>query len=84
MEKEKTKVLNLTDEEKKVLLDALDHGVDNEGYVIDSEGNRVIDRYSDIPIKLERASILPGSTVIIDTNSFSISEYFEDPEISRE
>jgi hypothetical protein len=84
MEKEETKILNLTNEEKRVLLDALGYDVDEESYIIDSQGNKVIDKYSDIPVKLERASILPGSTVIVDTNTFSLSEYFEDPELSRD
>ena len=38
----------------------------------------VVDRYTKEAVKLENASILPGSTIIIDTNSFSLAEYFEE------
>ena len=78
------KIINLTDEQKTVLLDALGYGVDEDGYVVELEApdgtqnKRVKDRYTNEDVKLENASVLPGSTIIIDTNAFSISEYFEE------
>ena len=84
MKTQNTKIINLTDEQKKVLLDAIGYGTDEEGYVIEfksSDGvqnKRVVDRYTGEAVKLKNASILPGSTIIIDTNSFSLAEYFEE------
>ena len=60
------------------------YGTDEEGYVIEfkaadgSQNKRALDRYTGDPVKLKNASILPGSTIIIDTNSFSLAEYFEE------
>lgn len=79
-----TKIINLTDEQKVVLLDAIGYGTDEEGYVVEFnsadgvQNKRVLDRYTGEPVKLKNASILPGSTIIIDTNSFSLAEYFEE------
>ncbi len=77
MEKE-IKTVNLPISEKIILLKALGYDVDKEGYIIDENKERVSDKYSECEIKIENASILPGSTIIIDTNSYSLSEYFEE------
>jgi len=54
-------------------------GFDSDGeYVLDSEGNKVIDRYIEIPIKVENMVILPGSTIILDDNILSLSCYMEE------
>lgn len=54
-------------------------GYDSDGeFVIDSEGNKVIDRYIEIPIRLDNMIILPGSTIILDDNELSISSYIEE------
>lgn len=54
-------------------------GFDSDGeYVLDLEGNKVLDRYIDIPIKVENMVILPGSTIILDDNILSLSHYMEE------
>ena len=54
-------------------------GFDSDGeYVLDSEGNRVLDKYIDIPVKVENMVILPGSTLILDDNELSILKYMEE------
>lgn len=54
-------------------------GFDSDGeYVLDSEGNKVIDKYIDIPVKVNNMAIFPGSTIIIDDNELSISLYLEE------
>lgn len=54
-------------------------GFDSDGeYVLDLQGNKVIDRYVDIPVKVESMVILPGSTVILDDNILSLSCYMEE------
>jgi hypothetical protein len=54
-------------------------GFDSDGeYVTDLEGNKVVDKYVEIPIKVENMIILPGSTIILDDNILSLSCYMED------
>ena len=54
-------------------------GFDSDGeYVLDLQGNKVIDRYVDIPVKVENMVILPGSTIILDDNILSLSCYMEE------
>lgn len=62
---------------KRAILKELGYDSDGE-YVIDSSGEKVIDKYIDIPVKVERMVILPGSEVILDDNEFSISSYVEE------
>ena len=62
---------------KIALLRELGFNSDGE-YVLDSEGNKVIDRYVNIPVKVENMVILPGSTVILDDNILSLSCYMEE------
>ncbi len=64
-------------ESKIALLKGLNFDSDGE-YVLDSEGNKVLDRYLDIPIKVNNMVILPGSTIILDDNILSISKYMEE------
>ena len=54
-------------------------GYDSDGeYVLDSQGNKVLDKYIDIPVKVDNMVILPGSTVILDDNELSIMKYMEE------
>ena len=54
-------------------------GYDSDGeYVLDSEGNKVLDRYIQIPIKVDNMVILPGSVIILDDNILSLSHYMEE------
>lgn len=54
-------------------------GFESDGvYVLDFEGNKVVDKYIDLPVRVENMAILPGSTVILDDNELSISLYLEE------
>lgn len=54
-------------------------GFDSDGtYVLDGEGNKVVDKYIDMPVKITNMAILPGSTIILDDNELSISLYLEE------
>lgn len=64
-------------ESKELLLKELGYGSDGE-FVLDSEGNKVSDRYLDIPVKIDNMVILPGSEVILDNNELSIAKYIEE------
>ena len=62
---------------KIALLKELGFNSDGE-YVLDSEGNKVNDRYLEFPVKINNMVILPGSEVILDDNELSISKYLEE------
>ena len=64
-------------ESKILLLKELGYGSDGE-FVLDLEGNKILDRYLEIPVKVESMVILPGSEVILDDNELSISKYIEE------
>lgn len=64
-------------ETKIALLNELDYDSDGE-YVLDTSGNKILDRYLDIPVKLENMVVFPGSTIILDDNELSISRYLEE------
>src|SRR3989339_25780 len=46
--------------------------------ILDFKRNKVMDRYVDIPVKVENMVILPGSTIILDDNILSLSCYMEE------
>ena len=68
---------NVSLDSKNRLLKELGYNSDGE-FVLDSEGKRVVDRYAEIPVKLNNMIILPGSTLILDDNEFSIASYMEE------
>lgn len=59
------------------LLQELGYGA-QEGFVVDNEGERVLDPYTGDPIRTDNMLIFPGSTVILDNNPLSIASYFEE------
>lgn len=59
------------------LLKELEYDSDGK-YVLDSQGNKVLDKYIEIPIEIDNMVILPGSTIVLDNNELSISKYIEE------
>ena len=68
---------NISKDSKIKLLKELGHESDGE-FVLDVNGNAMLDRYLDIPIKVDKMIILPGSTIILDDNELSLSKYLEE------
>ncbi len=62
---------------KILLLEELGFGSDGT-YVLNKNGEQVLDKYIGEPIKIESMAILPGSTLILDDNPLSISSYLEE------
>jgi hypothetical protein len=77
-----SEIISLKDfstEDKILLLKEL--GFDSDGeYVLDKNKNRVLDKYLDISIKVENMMILPGSTIILDENEYSMMRYLQEYE----
>ena len=54
-------------------------GYDSDGtFVIEKNGKKHEDRYTNEPIRLDNMVILPGSTVILDNNPLSITSFLEE------
>ncbi len=64
-------------ESKILLLKELGYDSDGE-FVLNSDGNQVLDRYLEIPVTISNMVIFPGSEVILDDNELSISKYIEE------
>ena len=64
-------------EAKILLLRELGYASDGV-FVTNIDGQKVIDRYIEEPVKVENMLIMPGSDVILDSNPISIAGYFED------
>ena len=67
----------VSSESKILLLKELDYDSDGE-FVLDKDGNKVLDRYLEIPVKIDNMVILQGSEIILDDNEFSLSKYLEE------
>ena len=62
---------------KIILLNEL--GYDSDGtFVLNKKGGKCVDRYTNEPIKISNMAIFPGSTIILDNNSLSISSFLEE------
>ena len=68
---------NVSRESKILLLKEL--GYDSDGiFVLDSNGNKSVDKYTNEQIKIDNMIIFPGSTVILDDNPLSVASYIEE------
>ena len=69
--------VELTNEEKKLLLDILDFEINKEGIIFEKgTGKPYICPITEERVHFKNASILPGSTVIINTSALTLAEYF--------
>lgn len=54
-------------------------GLDSDGkFVLDLQGNKVLDRYINIPVEVDNMAIFPGSTIVLDSNELSIASFIEE------
>lgn len=67
--------LSLTNEEKKFLLGSLGYLLDDKNTILDSNGVPHLCPYTNKEVKLDNASILPGSTIVMTTSAFTLAEY---------
>ncbi|MFH0970032.1 MAG: hypothetical protein V1776_01070 [Candidatus Diapherotrites archaeon] len=63
---------------KRELLKELGFGVDGSLFVIDENGQRIIDKYIDKPVNISNMLVLHGSTLILDDNPLSLTAYLEE------
>ena len=67
----------ISSESKILLLKELGYGFDGR-FVLNNSGDKVLDRYLEIPVEIENMAIFPGSTIILDNNELSISKFIEE------
>jgi hypothetical protein len=54
-------------------------GYDSDGlFITDENGNKIVDRYTEEPVRIDNMLILPGSEIILDNNPLSIASYLEE------
>lgn len=74
-------IKNISIEVKIELLKELGFKTDKI-FVLDKDGKKHLDRYTNAPVRLDNMLILddnlPGSTIIIDNNSLSVSSFLEE------
>lgn len=64
---------------RKAILTELGFSVDSKTlHIIDSNGNKVIDKYIEKAVTVDNMLILPGSTIILDDNPLSLTMYLEE------
>jgi hypothetical protein len=76
------KVISIKDmppELKIRLVNELGYGSDGT-YVLDKQGNPLLDKYTGEAVELANMAILPGSTIILDDNPLSILLYLDEYE----
>jgi hypothetical protein len=76
------KSISLSDfsvDDKILLLKELGFNSDGE-FVLNDKKERVFDKYLDISIKINNMLILPGSTIILDDNEYSLMRYMQEYE----
>ena len=72
------KFTHIDNEQKRILLTILGYSVDSEGYLINHRTKKPhICPITNEKVKLEKASILPGSELVINTTPLSIAQYLE-------
>ena len=72
------KFLQISNNKKKILLKALGYEVNEKGFVTDEEGAVVRCKYSHRGVHIKEASILPGSTIVINTTPVTLAAYIEE------
>lgn len=69
--------MELNNREKKLFLDILGFEVDKKGLVVEKESKKpCICPITDEQVYFKNASILPSSTIIINTSALTLAEYF--------
>ena len=67
---------SLSFEDKILLLKEL--GFDSDGLYVLKGGEKVLDKYSVVPVKVDNMLIFPASTLVLDDNELSIAMYLQE------
>ena len=54
-------------------------GYNSDGtFVLDENGEKCLDKYTEEPVRIDNMAILPGSTIILENNPLSLSSFLEE------
>ncbi|MDD5192781.1 MAG: hypothetical protein PHH54_07365 [Candidatus Nanoarchaeia archaeon] len=75
-----TKLISIKDMSNDLKIALLKElGYDSDGiFVLEKDGDKHIDKYINEPVRVDNMFIYPGSVVILDNNSLSISSFLEE------
>ncbi len=62
---------------KVALVEAMGYKVEGTQILL-SNGEKYVDPYCDVPVRIDNMIVVPGSTLILDDNPLSIAAYDED------
>lgn len=74
-----TELISIRDMPNEVKVNLLKKlGYKSDGiFVLKKNGEKFLDKYTEEPVRLDNMFIYPGSTIILDNNSLSISSFLE-------
>lgn len=75
-----TKLVSIEDmpnDFKIILLQELGYNSDGT-FVLDENGEKCLDKYTEEPVRIDNMAILPGSTIILENNPLSLSSFLEE------
>lgn len=75
-----TELISIKDMPKELKITLLKElGYNSDGiFVLNEKGEKCLDRYINEPIRIDNLAIFPGSAIILDNNSLSISSFLEE------
>lgn len=62
---------------KVALVEAMGYKVEGDQILLPT-GEKYLDPYTDVPVKLGNMLVVPGSTIVLDDNALSIAAYDEE------
>lgn len=72
-------LVNIKEMPKELKISLLQElGYDSDGTFVIKDGEIYLDRYTEEAIELDNMFVYPGSTIILDNNSLSITSFLED------
>lgn len=75
-----TELVSIKDISRELKIELLKKlGYDSDGvFVLETNGNRHLDRYTKDEIRIDNMVIFPGSAIVLDNNPLSISSFLEE------
>ena len=69
------KLIQLDNNQRVAILKKLGYTIDEKGFITKNK-KRVKCKYSDEPVHINNAAVLPGSVEVINANPITMAEYF--------
>ena len=75
-----TELVSMKDMPKQIKIELLRKlGYDSDGtFVLDKNGEKILDKYIGEPVRINNMAIFPSSEIVLDNNPLSISSFLEE------